>query len=281
MRIRLAHSPDADDAFMFYALTQGLIDTRGFEFENILEDIETLNKKALEGAYELTAISFHAFAYVKDKYTLLTVGASVGDGYGPVVVSKSPFKSLKSVKVAIPGKFTSAYLALKLYEKDIQEVFLPFDRIIDAIIDGSVDAGVLIHEAQLNYEELGLMKVLDLGSWWKESKGLVLPLGANAVRKDLGIDVIRALNDILRESILYALGDRDKALEFSRAYAREIKSDIKKLDKFVGMYVNRWSVDCPDELRASVREFLSAGASLGIVPEIKGQIFFDEGEDAS
>lgn len=279
--IRIAHSPDADDAFMFYALTEGLINTRGLEFENILEDIESLNKRALEGVYELTAISFHAFAYVQDRYTLLTAGASIGDGYGPIVVSKKPLRSLKSIKIAIPGKFTSAYLALKLYEQDFEEVFAPFDKILELVINQVVDAGVLIHEAQLSYEDMGLFKVVDLGEWWKSKTGLVLPLGANAARRDLGLELIKTLDELLRESINYALSHRDVALNFSRAYAREIKFNKEKLDRFVGMYVNRWSLECSAELRASVREFLNMGASLGIVPSVNGPIFFDEELDAA
>ncbi|MCS7084085.1 MAG: ABC transporter substrate-binding protein [Aquificaceae bacterium] len=279
--IRIAHSPDADDAFMFYALTEGLIDTRGLEFENILEDIESLNKRALEGVYELTAISFHVFAYVQNRYTLLTAGASIGDGYGPIVVSKKPLRSLKSIKIAIPGRFTSAYLALKLYEQDFEEVFAPFDKILELVINQVVDAGVLIHEAQLSYEDMGLFKVVDLGEWWKSKTGLVLPLGANAARRDLGLELIKTLDELLRESINYALSHRDLALNFSRAYAREIKFNKEKLDRFVGMYVNRWSLECSSELRASVREFLNMGASLGIVPSVNGPIFFDEELDAA
>ncbi|WP_461831291.1 MqnA/MqnD/SBP family protein [Aquifex sp.] len=277
MKIRVAHSPDSDDAFMFYPLTKGLIDTEGLEFEHILADIETLNREALKGTYEVSAISFHAYPYVADKYAVLPSGGSVGEGYGPIVVSREELGSLKGKRIAVPGELTTAFLVLKLYEPEIEHVVYPFDRIIDAVLKGEVEAGLVIHEGQLSYKDYGLKKVVDLGEWWKEKYGLPLPLGCNIVKKDLGKDVIKKIERLMRKSVEYALKEKEKALEYAINYARDLKDDPRRTEKFVSMYVNERTIDYGEEGREAVRLLLRLGKEKGIIKtEIPEKIFSDE-----
>ncbi|ADC89210.1 protein of unknown function DUF191 [Thermocrinis albus DSM 14484] len=277
MKIRIAHSPDSDDAFMFYPLTSGLIDTEGLVIEHVLADIQTLNEEALKGSYEVSAISFHAYPYVADKYVVLPSGGSVGDGYGPIVVAKEDMNSIKGKRVAVPGLLTTAYLVLKLYEPDIQPVVLPFDKVIDAVERGEVDAGLVIHEGQLSYVDRGLRLLVDLGAWWKEKTGLVLPLGCNVVRKDLGKEVIKKLEKLMRKSVEFALHNEDLALEYALNYARDLSHSKERTRKFVSMYVNQYTVDYTERGREAVRLLLKLGYERGIItvkpPEV---IFSDE-----
>ncbi len=276
MKIHVAHSPDSDDAFMFYAINQKKIDTKGYEFIDVLSDIETLNKAALEGKYEVSAISIHAFPYVADKYALLSSGASMGDNYGPMVVSKenlSP-QDLKEKTIAIPGTLTSAFLALSLYlgTKDFNYKVMPFDEIIPAVKEGKVDAGLIIHEGQLTYEREGLNCVVDLGKWWYEkTDGLPLPLGGNVIRKDLGEKVMKEVSEILRESIKYSLEHRDEAIQYALKYARGL--DKKDADKFVGMYVNELTVDYGERGRKAIELFLKEAAEKGFIPSVPDIVF--------
>ncbi len=277
MKIRIAHSPDSDDAFMFYPLVKGLIDTEGFEIEHVLADIETLNRAALEGKYEISAISFHAYPYVADKYLVLPSGGSVGDGYGPVVVAKEPLESLKGKRIAVPGTLTTAFLTLRLYEPDFEHVVIPFDRILDAVEEGKVDAGLVIHEGQLTYKDRGLHSVVDLGKWWKEKTGLPLPLGCNVVRKDLGKEVIKRIERLMRKSVEYALKEREKALSYAVDFARDLKEDVNRTEKFVSMYVNERTVDYGEDGRRAVRLLLKMGRERGIIKtEVPEVIFSDE-----
>ena len=277
MKIRIAHSPDSDDAFMFYPLVRRIIDTEGMEIEHVLADIETLNREALKGTYEVSAISFHAYPYVADKYLVLPSGGSVGEGYGPVVVAKERPDSLKGKKIAVPGTLTTAFLTLKLYEPDFEPVVVPFDQIIDEVLRGNVDAGLVIHEGQLTYSDHGLVKVVDLGEWWKEKYDLPLPLGCNIVRRDLGEEVIRKLERLMRKSIEYSLRERDKALAYAIDYARDLQEDRERTDKFVGMYVNHRTVDYGEDGRSAVRLLLRLGKEKGIITaEIPEIIFSDE-----
>ncbi|MEJ7554814.1 MAG: MqnA/MqnD/SBP family protein [Aquificaceae bacterium] len=280
MRIRIAHSPDSDDAFMFYALTAGKIDTEGLEIEHVLADIETLNREALKGTYEVSAISFHAYPYVADKYLVLPSGGSVGEGYGPIVVAKEHLEDLRGKRVAIPGRLTTAYLVLKLYEPDFEEVLFPFDKVLDAVAEGIVDAGLVIHEGQLSYQDRGLKKVVDLGQWWMEKTNLVLPLGGNIIRKDLGVEIIRKMERLMRRSIEYALQHREEALSFAREYARDIKEDTERTNRFVSMYVNHRTLDYGEDGRRAVRLLLQMGIERNIIeanmPEV---IFSDEVKD--
>ena len=277
MKIRIAHSPDSDDAFMFYPLVKGLIDTEGLEIEHVLADIETLNREALKGTYEVSAISFHAYPYVADKYLVLPSGGSVGEGYGPVVVAREKLESLKAKKIAVPGTLTTAYLTLKLYEPEFEPVVVPFDRIIDEVLKGSVDAGLVIHEGQLTYTDYGLVKVVDLGEWWKEEFGLPLPLGCNVVRKDLGRDVIKKIERLMRKSVEFSLRERERALSYAIDYARDLSEDRERTDRFVGMYVNERTIDYGPDGREAVRLLLRLGRERGIIetdlPEV---IFSDE-----
>jgi len=277
MRIRIAHSPDSDDAFMFYALTTGKIDTEGFQIEHVLADIETLNREALRGTYEISAISFHAYPYVADKYWVLPSGGSVGEGYGPIVVSKQALNSLKGKRIGVPGKLTTAFLVLKLYEPDFEEVVMPFDQILLAVQEGRVDAGLVIHEGQLSYVDKGLKKIVDLGQWWQEKTGLPLPLGCNVVRKDLGTENIRKIERLMKESIRYALEHREEAIEFAREYARDIKEDMERTNRFVGMYVNHRTLDYGEDGRDAVRLLLKLGVERGIIKvDMPHTIFSDE-----
>ncbi len=266
MDIRIAHSPDSDDAFMFYALAANKLQTGEYRFSHRLEDIETLNRKALRGEYEVTAISIHAYAYVAGRYALLPCGASMGDQYGPLVVSLETWspEDVRGRKIAIPGTMTSAFLALKLFEPDFQAVVMPFDQIMDAVSQRRVDAGLLIHEGQLTYARAGLHKVLDLGEWWHGRTGLPLPLGGNGIRRDLGVDHIREISRLIKESIQYALDHREAALDHSLRYARGL--DAKDADQFVGMYVNRRTLDYGEDGRRAVRLFLEEAQNRGLIP---------------
>ncbi|MGC8868088.1 MAG: MqnA/MqnD/SBP family protein [Sulfurihydrogenibium sp.] len=267
MIIRVAHSPDSDDAFMFYAINQKKIDTKGYEFVDILSDIETLNKEALKGTYEVSAISIHAFPYVADKYALLSSGASMGDNYGPMVVSKEPFdvKELKNKKIAVPGTLTSAFLALRLFEPEVNYVVIPFDKIIEEVKAGNVDAGLIIHEGQLTYKDEGLTCIVDLGKWWYEKTGgLPLPLGGNVIRKDLGHTVMKEISEILRESIKYSLAHREEAVEYALKYARGM--DKNKADKFIGMYVNDLTIDYGERGKKAIQLFLKEAYERGFIP---------------
>lgn len=265
--IRVGHSPDSDDAFMFYALAHDKLETGGLRFVHQLEDIETLNRRALEGELEVSAVSIHAFAHLTDRYALLSSGSSMGDRYGPVVVARQPWKpaDLKGRTIAIPGTLTTAYLALQLcLGKDAAVTVMPFDRIQPAVASGAVEAGLLIHEGQLSYADEGLHKVVDLGEWWFEETGLPLPLGGNVVRKDLGEARVARIAGLLRESIQYALAHRAEALEYALGFARDL--DPATADRFVGMYVNDWTVDYGARGREAVRTLLKRAWEAGLAP---------------
>ena len=268
-----AHSPDSDDAFMFYALATKKIRSRLVNFRHVLEDIQTLNRKAAEGAYELTAISYHAYPYVADKYVLMASGSSVGDGYGPVLISSHPFapEEIKGKRIAIPGKLTTAYLALKLFEPDFEEVPLPFDQIVEAVQDHSVDAGVVIHEAQLTYGKSGFHTILDLGKWWKKAYDLPLPLGANALLRSLSPEVKSECCRLMRESIQYALDHNEEALNYALQFARDMEPRLA--EKFIGMYVNHHTVDCGDVVPRAAQKLLDMGFEAGLIPN-KVQVEF-------
>lgn len=265
--IRLGHSPDPDDAFMFYALAKDLIPTGEFEFEHLLRDIETLNRWAMEGRLEVSAISIHAYSTVADKYRLLPHGASMGEQYGPMVVAREEVDptDLPRMKVAIPGTLTSAFLELQLAAGRIDDpLIVPFDQILDVVADGTADAGLVIHEGQLTYEAQGLVNVLDLGTWWHElTGGLPLPLGGNVVRRDLGEDAMVELSHILRESIRYSLEHRADALAYAAEYGRGLDDDLN--DRFVGMYVNDRTLDYGEDGREAVRELLRRGVEAGLI----------------
>jgi 1,4-dihydroxy-6-naphthoate synthase len=270
--IRVGHSPDPDDAFMFYALAKEKIHTGRYRFTHELVDIETLNQRALRGELELTAISFHAYPFVHQRYILCRCGASMGDGYGPIVVARSPMTvtDLRDCPIAVPGRWTSAFLALRIFLRaEFPFVIVPFDEIPAAVAAGvyrgqAVGAGLLIHEGQLTFQQQGLKPIIDLGAWWKEQTGLPLPLGGNAIRRDLGEEVITDVHRLLRESIDYALAHRTEALNYALAFARDL--DTSLADRFVGMYVNRWTQDLGEEGRESVKLFLEKGYELGAIP---------------
>ena len=264
--IRVAHSPDSDDAFMFYALAEHKVDTEGLTYIHELQDIESLNQRALLGELEVTAVSIHAYAFLTDRYALLTSGASMGDRYGPRLVARTAATKadVKGKRIAIPGPKTSAYLALRLYEPDFQAVFIPFDQIEDAVVDGNVDMGLLIHEGQLTFGERGLHLVADMGEWWFGETGLPLPLGGNVVRKDLGEALLKKISRHLRASIAYALDHRELALDHAMRYARGL--DRSMADTFVGMYVNDWTLDYGERGREAIRQFLARGVAAGIIP---------------
>ncbi|MBY0404277.1 MAG: ABC transporter substrate-binding protein [Cyanobacteria bacterium] len=265
--IRVAHSPDSDDAFMFYALAENKVDTEGLTFTHQLTDIETLNHEAMKGTYELTAISYHAYAFIKDKYAILSVGSSVGDKYGPIVISKNPMSldELKTKKVAIPGKLTTAYLALKIWCPEIETVVVPFDQIMERVQSGEFEAGLIIHEGQLTYKEEGLHKVIDLGEWWFEECNLTLPLGGNAIRRDLGPELIQKIARVLKRSIEYGLHHREEALAHCMKYARGLTT--QQADRFVGMYVNDMTLDADLEIQKAVKLLLWRGHGIGLIPE--------------
>ncbi len=273
MKIRLAHSPDADDAFMFYGLAKNKIDTEGIEYEHVLKDIQTLNEWAKEGRMEVTAISAHAYAYVKDKYAVLTHGGSIGKNYGPMIIANQPItlESLKGKKIAIPGKMTSAYLSLKLCFPDFQEVLVNFDEIMDEVKKGTVDAGLIIHEGQLTYKEKGFYKIVDMGEWWFKKTGMVLPMGVNAIRRDLPEDVKKKVSKQLKQSIQYSLDNREAALDYALAFGRGLSRDIA--DKFVGMWVNERTIEMGEEGKNAIRQFLREGEKQHLIPPI-GEIEF-------
>ena len=262
--IRIGHSPDSDDAFMFYALAKDLIPTGPFEVVHVIEDIETLNQRALAAELEVTAISVHAYAYVAKDYVFMPCGASIGDQYGPLVVSKAPIDTLAGKRIAIPGKMTTAYLTLSLFEPNFEAETRPFDKILDAVQHDEVDAGLIIHEGQLTYAREGLHKVIDLGEWWYEETGLPLPLGANVIRRNLGAEKIQKITALLKQSIQYSLDHRSRGLEYAMTYARDMETDLA--DKFVGMYVNDYTLDYGEKGRAGVKELLHRGNAAGIIP---------------
>ena len=267
MLIRLGHSPDPDDAFMFWALAADRIDTRGFEFEHVLRDIQTLNDWALEGKLETTAISLHAYPFVQGHYAVLPHGASMGSGYGPVVVAREPLEreQLRAVEIAIPGRMTTAFLVLRLFLGDFRFREVPFDQILDEVKTGRADAGLLIHEGQLTYEAEGLRKVVDLGEWWLLETGLPLPLGINVARRDLGPEPLHELSEVLRESIQAGLANRSEAMDYALGFGRGL--DAALADRFVGMYVNDFTCDYGEEGRQAVTELLRRGEALGAFPE--------------
>ena len=263
-KVRIGHSPDSDDAFMFYALAKGLIPTDPFEIVHVIEDIETLNRRALAAELEVTAISVHAYAYVAKDYALMPCGASIGDRYGPLVVSKTPMDTVEGKRVAIPGEMTTAYLTLSLFQPNFEAETRPFDKILEAVQRDEVDAGLIIHEGQLTYAREGLHKVIDLGEWWYEETGLPLPLGANVIRRNLGAEKIHKITTLLKQSIQYSLDHRARGLEYAMTYARDMETALA--DKFVGMYVNDYTLDYGDKGRAGVRELLDRGNAAGIIP---------------
>jgi 1,4-dihydroxy-6-naphthoate synthase len=264
--LKLAHSPDSDDAFMFYALATKKIRGRGVELRHVLEDIESLNQKALEEVYDITAISFHAYAYLSDRYLLLPSGGSFGEGYGPIVVARERLgpEGLKGKRVAVPGKMTSAYLALRLYEPEIEPLETPFDQIFDRVQKGDAEAGVVIHEGQLTYGRAGLTKVVDLGEDWLQRTGLPLPLGGNAIRRSLNRGLIQEVAKLLRASIRYALDHREEVLAYALQFARGL--DPSAVDRFVSMYVNERTLDCGDTGRQAVQTLLDRGFDQGLIP---------------
>jgi 1,4-dihydroxy-6-naphthoate synthase len=264
-QITVAHSPDSDDAFMFYALATNKIKTGDLKFSHVLSDIETLNKKALKGEYEVTAVSFHAYAYLAEKYALLSSGASMGDRYGPLVVSESPMKpqELKGKVVAVPGEMTTAFLILRIFEPDFIPMVVPFDRIFETVMRRKADAGLIIHEGQLTFPGLGLHKVLDLGEWWFKETQLPLPLGGNVIRKDLGSELIAKVSKILRQSIEYALEHREEALNYAMQFARDMEHELA--DKFVGMYVNDRTLNYGTAERKAVQLLLNLGHERNII----------------
>jgi 1,4-dihydroxy-6-naphthoate synthase len=265
--LRLAHSPDSDDAFMFYALATKKIPTGNLAFVHVLEDIETLNRKAREEVYDITAVSFHAYAELADRYILMSSGASFGDGYGPIVVTRSSLQeeSLKGKRIAIPGKKTTAYLALCLYESDFEPVEVRFDEILDKVIKGEVDAGVVIHEGQLTYGSFGLARVVDLGVWWKDETGLPLPLGGNVIRRALDPEIIRRADELLHESISYGLEHREEALGYALQFARGLEPATA--EHFVSMYVNQWTLDYGEPGRRAVQTLLDRGFEAGLITQ--------------
>ena len=264
--VSVAHSPDSDDAFMFYGLATNKIRMPGLKFNHTLADIETLNRKAMQGVYDVTAVSFHAFPYIQDKYALMACGGSVGEKYGPMVVAPRAFslEDLKRMKIAVPGTLTTAYLVLKLFFPKIETAVVPFDQIIPAVLAGRYEAGLIIHEGQLTYERSGLHRILDLGRWWADLTGLPLPLGGNAIRRDLGPELIAGVNKALRESIQYALDHREEALAYAMQFARDL--DPQMADRFVGMYVNSRTLDYGNDGREAVQRLLAMGHQAGIIP---------------
>ena len=265
--ITVGHSPDPDDAFMFYALAHDKIDTGNLQFRHELQDIETLNRRALKGELEVSAVSIHAYAHLLDKYALLPSGSSMGDNYGPMVVSSRAmsFDELKTVRIAVPGTLTTAFLTLQLLlGKEFQYDVLPFDEIIQSVADGKHEAGLIIHEGQLTFANQGLQLIVDLGVWWQDRTGLPLPLGGNVVRRNLGQETMREISRLLKESIQYSLDHRQAALDYALNYARDMDRDLA--DKFVGMYVNDWTLDYGERGREAIRRLLAEGHQAGIIP---------------
>ena len=274
--ITVGHSPDPDDAFMFYALAHDKIDTGNLQFRHELQDIETLNRRALRGELEVTAISIHAYAFLLDKYALLPSGCSMGDRYGPMVVARQSLtlEELARARIAVPGTMTTAYLALRLLlPRGFFYEVVPFDQILGAVAEGRYDAGLIIHEGQLTFQNQGLHLVVDLGVWWQQQTGLPLPLGGNAVRRDLGPDTIRQISRLLKESIRYGLDHRDEALAYALRYARDM--DKALADRFVGMYVNQWTLDYGPRGRQAVQRLLEEGHQKGIIPNPVAVEFVD------
>ena len=268
--ITVAHSPDSDDAFMFYGLATNKLETEGLKFEHTLKDIQSLNEDARKGVFDVTAISFHAYGYVSDKYALLPHGASIGDKYGPIVVAKEPRKpeDIGSMTIAIPGELTSAFLALRIYDQNFKYIVRPFDKIIDAVQNEEADAGLLIHEGQLFYKQMGLDKVLDLGEWWHERTGLPLPMGGNVVKRELGEDLMRQVSKHLHRSIVYSMENREDALAYALQFARDMAPELA--DRFVAMWVNDLTLDYGERGREGVRRLMKEGFEAGIIPnEVK------------
>jgi 1,4-dihydroxy-6-naphthoate synthase len=267
-RITVAHSPDSDDAFMFYGLASGAVETGGIVVDQVLKDIETLNRAAFDGRYEVTAVSFHAYAHLVDKYALLPHGASMGDKYGPIVVASQGAgpNGVKGSRIAIPGTLTTAYLALRIYEPDFEFVVVPFDEIQQAVLDGKAEAGLLIHEGQLTYQDEGLRKIVDLGEWWAErTAGLPLPLGGNIIRRDLGPEMIAKVSKMLHDSIAYALSHRAEAVEYALQFGRGL--DRGKTDTFVGMYVNDLTLAYGERGRRGVERLMADAYERGLIPQ--------------
>jgi 1,4-dihydroxy-6-naphthoate synthase len=266
--IRIAHSPDSDDAFMFYALAKNKLDTKGLTIKQVMKDIQTLNQEAMQGLYEVTAISFAAYPYVKDRYKLASCGSSMGDNYGPKIVAKAGIgrDDLKNMTVAIPGKLTTAYLLMQMWCPGLVVEEVPFDQIIDQVLSGKYGAGLIIHEGQLTYGRDGLSKIVDLGQWWHSQTGLPLPLGGNAVRKDLGDTLMSEVADIFKQSVLYSLAHREEALQYAMGFARDMTTELT--DEFVKMYVNERSVDCGEVGREAVRRLFALGYEKGLYKEL-------------
>jgi 1,4-dihydroxy-6-naphthoate synthase len=264
--ITVAHSPDSDDAFMFYALATNKVTAPGLEFRHSLKDIESLNREARQGVWDVTAISFHAYPYIADKYVLMDCGGSMGDGYGPILVSQRAFPAdqIKGKKIAVPGTLTTAYLTMKIFEPDFEAVIVPFDKILDAVEEGSVDAGLLIHEGQLTFRRQGLHLVVDLGRWWKELYDLPLPLGGNAIRREWDKPFRQQVGALLRASIQYALDHRKEAMAYALGFARDMEPELA--DRFVGMYVNGYTLDYGERGRRAIETLLDLGYRKGLIP---------------
>lgn len=266
-KIRFGHSPDPDDAFMFYAIAHRKIDLRGFDVDHVVEDIESLNQRALSGELEATAVSVHAYAFLADTYAIMRSGASIGEQYGPIVVSKSslPVRELRGKRIAIPGKMTTAFLVLQLLARDVEVVVVPFDHILDYVKAGKADAGLIIHEGQLTYKDHGLQKVLDLGAWWWDETKLPLPLGVDVIRKSLGAETMKSFADVFKQSIIYSLEHRKEALDYAMPYGRGLTREAG--DRFVGMYVNDYTRDLGPKGEAGIRELLTRGYEANILPK--------------
>ncbi|HTP32603.1 MAG TPA: MqnA/MqnD/SBP family protein [Candidatus Acidoferrales bacterium] len=273
LEITSAHSPDSDDAFMFYGLATKKVRSPKVTFRHVLEDIETLNRKAMEGQYELSAISYHAYPYVADKYVLMSSGSSIGDGYGPMLIANRPMEQdeIKGKRVAIPGTLTTAYLACKLFQPDFEPVVTPFDKITDAVRERSVDCGLIIHEAQMTYDREGFHRIVDLGRWFKNSFGLPLPLGGNVLLRSLGAEIQSECCRLMRDSIQYALDNHDEALQYALQFARDMEPRLT--EKFVGMYVNHYTLDAGDVIPKAVQKLLDLGNEAGLIPK-KVQVEF-------
>jgi len=264
--VTVAHSPDSDDAFMFYGMATNKIRVPGVKFTHTLCDIETLNRKAMDGFYDITAVSFHAYPYIQDKYAVMPTGGSVGDGYGPMIVASRsiPVEDLSKIKIAVPGTMTTAYLALKLFAPDSITEVVPFDQIIPRVLDGKYEAGLIIHEGQLTFGKAGLHRIVDMGKWWRDLTGMPLPLGGNAIRRSLGPTLTLACCNALRDSIRYALDNREEALQYAMQFARDL--DVQQADKFVGMYVNERTLDYGKDGREAIIKLLDMGYERGIIP---------------
>jgi 1,4-dihydroxy-6-naphthoate synthase len=264
--IKVAHSPDSDDAFMFYGMATNKIRVPGVKFTHTLCDIETLNRKALDGYYDITAVSFHAYPYIQDKYAIMPSGGSVGEGYGPMIVAtrKIPVDEIAKIKIAVPGTMTTAFLALKLFAPDVVTEVVPFDEIIPRLREGKYEAGLIIHEGQLTFNKSGLHRIVDMGKWWRDLTSMPLPLGGNAIKRDLGPELTLACCNALRDSIQYALENREEALQYAMQFARDL--DVQQADKFVGMYVNERTLDYGKDGREAIVKLLEMGYERGIIP---------------